>query len=94
MDSDAVDDATRLEPALEAIVAAMDVDELRGFVMTLAQRDGEVRRKLEVRAAAASGEDTTAKPSSKPTCEKPAVHTYRSLLKLAAALDRADTERA
>jgi hypothetical protein len=61
IDSGAVDDATRVEPALEATVQAMDVDELRELVMTLAHRDGEVRRMLEVRATAASGDDTTAK---------------------------------
>jgi hypothetical protein len=61
IDSGAVDDATREESALEATVQAMDVDELRELIMTLAHRDGEVRRMLEVRATAASGDDTTAK---------------------------------
>ena len=61
IDSGGVDDATRVASALEATVQAMDVDELRELVMTLAQRDGEVRRMLEVRATAASGDDTTAK---------------------------------
>lgn len=61
IDSGAVDDVSRAASALEATVQAMDVDELREFVMTLARRDGEVRRMLEVRATAASGDDTTAK---------------------------------
>lgn len=46
---------------LEATVHAMDIDELRDLVRTLAQRDGEVRRILEVRATTASGDDTGAK---------------------------------
>lgn len=57
IDSGAADDAARVE----ATVQAMDVDELRELVMTLAHRDGEVRRMLEIRATAASGDDTTAK---------------------------------
>lgn len=61
IDSGAVADATRLASTLEATVQAMDVDELRELVMTLAHRDGEVRRMLEVRATATSGDDTTAK---------------------------------
>lgn len=61
IDSGAVDDATGVESALEATVQSMDVDELREVVMTLARRDGEVRRMLKVRATAASGDDTTAK---------------------------------
>ena len=61
IDSGAVDDATLVTSALEATVQAMDVDALREFVMTLAYRDGEVRRMLEVRATAASGDDTTTK---------------------------------
>lgn len=61
IDSGAVDDATPVESALEATVQAMDVDELRELVITLAHRDGEVRRMLEVGATAASGDDTTAK---------------------------------
>jgi uncharacterized Zn finger protein len=61
IDSGAVDDGTLLASALEATVHGMDVDELRELVMTLAHRDGEVRRMLEVRATAASGDDTTAK---------------------------------
>lgn len=43
--------------ALEAVVQAMSVDELRDLVLTLAQQDGGVRRLLEVRATAASGDD-------------------------------------
>ncbi len=39
----------------------MDVDELRDLVMTLAQRDGGVRRLLEIRATTASGDDAPAK---------------------------------
>jgi hypothetical protein len=54
-------DATRVASALEATVQAMEVDELRDLVMTLAHRDGEVRRMLEVRATATSGDDATAK---------------------------------
>ncbi len=61
IDSGAVDDVTGLVSALEATVQAMDVDELRELVMTLAHRDAEVRRMLEVRATAASGDDTMAK---------------------------------
>ncbi|OBG45363.1 hypothetical protein A5672_08960 [Mycobacterium alsense] len=61
IDSGAVDDTTEVASALQATVQAMDVDELRELVMTLAHRDGEVRRMLEVRATAASGDDTTAK---------------------------------
>lgn len=61
LDSGAVDGADRVASALEATVQAMGVDELRELVMTLAHRDGEVRRMLEVRATAASGDDTTAK---------------------------------
>lgn len=60
IDSGAVDEPTPVS-ALEATVHAMDVNELRELVMTLASRDGEVRRMLEVRATAASGDDTTAK---------------------------------
>lgn len=61
IDSGAIADATRVASALDATVQAMDVDELRELVMTLAHRDGEVRRMLEVRATAASDDDTTAK---------------------------------
>lgn len=61
IDSGGVDDATQMASTLEATVQAMEVDELRELVMTLAQRDGEVRRILEVRATAASGDDTAAK---------------------------------
>jgi uncharacterized Zn finger protein len=59
----AVDDATSstAEAALEAAVQAMDVDELRELVMTLAQRDDGVRRLLEIRATTASGDDKHAK---------------------------------
>jgi uncharacterized Zn finger protein len=71
IDSGAVDDATEAASTLEATVQAMDVDELRELVMTLAQRDGEVRRMLKVRTTVASGDDTTAKPSSRPMCEMP-----------------------
>jgi hypothetical protein len=46
---------------LEATVHAMGIDELRDLVLTLAQRDGEVRRLLEVRATTASGDDMSAK---------------------------------
>ncbi|SRX80122.1 SWIM zinc finger family protein [Mycolicibacterium parafortuitum] len=49
------------ESAVQAAVEAMDVHELRDLVMTLAQRDGEVRRMLEVRATAESGDDAAAK---------------------------------
>ena len=59
----AVDDtaSNTAEAALEAVVQAMDVDELRELVMTLAQRDGGVRRLLEIRATTAAGDDTHAK---------------------------------
>ncbi len=46
---------------VEAAVQAMDVGELRELVMTLAQRDDGVRRMLEVRATAVSGDDSQAK---------------------------------
>ncbi len=61
IDSGALDDAAQVPSALEATVQAMDVDELRELVMTLAHRDGDVRRMLEVRATAVSGDDSTAK---------------------------------
>ncbi len=61
IDSGAIDDVTQAASTLEATVQAMDIYELRELVMTLAHRDGEVRRMLEVRATAASGENTTAK---------------------------------
>lgn len=59
----AVDDPTgsTADAALEAAVQAMDIDELRDLVLTLAQRDGGVRRMLEIRATAASGDDAQAK---------------------------------
>ena len=59
----AVDDtaSSTAEAALEAAVQAMDVDELRELVMTLAQRDDGVRRLLEIRATTASGDDAHAK---------------------------------
>ena len=59
----AVDDTTGspVEAALEEVVHAMDVDELRELVMTLAQRDDGVRRMLEIRAATASGDVEQAK---------------------------------
>lgn len=61
IDSGAVDGATPTMSAVEATVRAMGVDELRELVIALAERDGEVRRMLEARAASASGEDATAK---------------------------------
>ncbi len=59
----AVDDTSSgtAETGLEAAVQAMDVDELRELVMTLAQRDDRVRRLLEIRATTAAGDDTHAK---------------------------------
>ena len=59
----AVDDtvSSTAEPALEAAVQAMDVDELRELVMTLAQRDDGVRRLLEIRATTTAGDATHAK---------------------------------
>jgi tetratricopeptide (TPR) repeat protein len=59
----AVDDtaSSPAEAALQTVVQAMDVDELRDLVMTLAQRGGGVRRLLEIRATTASGDDTHAK---------------------------------
>jgi uncharacterized Zn finger protein len=58
-----VDDTTSntAEAVLEAALQAMDVDELRDLVMTLAQRDDGVRRMLEIRATTASGDDAQAK---------------------------------
>jgi len=61
IDGGAVGDVIEAASALEATVQAMDVDELREMVLILAERDGEVRRMLEVRATATSGDDTTAK---------------------------------
>src|SRR4029077_13096712 len=55
----AVDDTA--SSTAEAAVQAMDVDELRELVMTLAQRDDGVRRLLEMRATTAAGDDTHAK---------------------------------
>ncbi|WP_029116418.1 SWIM zinc finger domain-containing protein [Mycobacterium sp. URHB0044] len=59
----AVDDtASRTaDAALEAVVQAMNVDELRELVTTLAQRDDGVRRLLEIRATTAAGDDSQAK---------------------------------
>ncbi|BBZ55205.1 SWIM zinc finger family protein [Mycolicibacterium phocaicum] len=54
----AVDDPA--DATLEAVVQAMDVDELRKLVLTLAQQDGGVRRLLEIRATAASGDEAPA----------------------------------
>ena len=58
----AVDDkaSSPSEDAVEAAVQAMDVDELRELVVTLAQRDDGVRRLLEIRATTAAGDDTHA----------------------------------
>ncbi|MGY4653749.1 SWIM zinc finger family protein [Mycobacterium sp. URHB0021] len=59
----AVDDtaSSTAEAALHEAVQAMDPDELRELVITLAQRDGGVRRLLEIRATTASGDDAQAK---------------------------------
>jgi hypothetical protein len=59
----AVDDtaSSTANAALEAAVQAMDVDELRELVMSLAQRDDGVRRLLEIRATTAAGDDADAK---------------------------------
>lgn len=59
----AVDETTggTEDDLLEAAVQAMNVDELRELVLTLAQRDGGVRRMLEIRATAATGDDTQVK---------------------------------
>ena len=59
----AVDDraGNAAEAALEAAVQAMDVEELRELVMTLAQRDEGVRRLLEIRATTAAGDDAHTK---------------------------------
>ncbi|WP_319453613.1 MULTISPECIES: SWIM zinc finger family protein [unclassified Mycobacterium] len=59
----AVDDTASgsAEAALEAAVQAMDVDQLRELVITLAQRDDGVRRLLEIRATTAAGDDAHAK---------------------------------
>lgn len=51
-----VDDTPDAAATLESVVAAMDVAELRDMVLTLAQRDEEVRRLLEIRAATAGDE--------------------------------------
>ena len=58
----AVDDRAEAaaDATLEAVVQAMNVDELRKLVLTLAQQDGGVRRLLEVRATAASGNEAPA----------------------------------
>lgn len=47
--------------ALESAVRAMDIDELRHLVMTLAEQHDGVRRMLEIRATASSGDDSAAK---------------------------------
>jgi uncharacterized Zn finger protein len=59
----AVDDTAgnTVQTALQAAVQAMGVDELRELVMALAQRDGAVRRMLEIRATTAAGDDAQAK---------------------------------
>ena len=59
----AVDDVTAgtADDLLEAAVQSMNVDELRELVLTIAQRDGGVRRMLEIRATATSGDDTQVK---------------------------------
>ncbi len=49
------------ESGVQAAVEAMDVHELRELVLMLAERDGEVRRMLEVRATSVSGDDTAVK---------------------------------
>ncbi len=56
---------------VEAAVQAMDVGELRELVMTLAQRDDGVRRMLEVRATAVSGDDSQAKAELEAMREMP-----------------------
>lgn len=56
-----VDDASTTDNALHTVVQAMDVDQLRDLVLTLAQRDPGVRRMLEIRATTASGDDAQAK---------------------------------
>lgn len=58
----AVDDPAEAaaDATLEAVVQAMNVDELRKLVLALAQQDGGVRRLLEVRATAASGDEAPA----------------------------------
>ncbi len=61
IDSGAVDQADVGESALEAAVYAMGIDDLRDLVITRAQHDGELRRLLEVRATAVSGDDAVAK---------------------------------
>ncbi len=48
------------DAALEAVVQAMSVDELREFVLTLAEQHAGVRRLLEVRAIAVSGDEAPA----------------------------------
>lgn len=53
------------DPALQAAVQAMDVDELRDLVLTLAQRDDGVRRLLEVRASTKAGDSTQAQTELK-----------------------------
>lgn len=44
------------DDAIEAAVRSMDIDELRDFVISLAQRDSGVRDLLEVRSAGSGGE--------------------------------------
>src|SRR4051812_1428769 len=48
------------EAALQATVHAMDVEELRDLVLTLAQRDDGLRRLIEVRASTEAGNGTQA----------------------------------
>ena len=45
------------DASLEAAVHAMDIDELRDLVLTIAQHDDAVRRRIELRAVVSSGDD-------------------------------------
>lgn len=55
------DTSSTADAVLDAVVGAMDVDELRQLVLSLAQRDGGLRRMLEIRATKASGDDASVK---------------------------------
>lgn len=61
IDGGTANEAASAASALEPFVYAMDVDELRELVLAVAERDGELRRVLEVRAAATTDDDSTAK---------------------------------
>lgn len=53
--------AVNLDDGVRTVVHAMDLDELRDLVLSRAEYDGELRRMLELRAVADSGDDSPAK---------------------------------